>query len=164
MVVIEQFRLSRSQAAPGERVQATISWRNWQGATEREVIDVTLDPAWAGRHLEVILAPGRMLDELTGRPRMIAAAELRSFEAYLAALRDDRPADGVCLAIVQRAAVFSDQTAGTPEVPGSIERIARAADDARYRRREAVLPLWERHLLSGKLVNTVVRRSLTVLD
>ena len=133
-------------------------------ATEREVIDVTLDPAWAGRQLEVILAPGRMLDELTGRPRMIAAAELRSFEAYLAALRDDRPADGVCLAIVQRAAVFSDQTAGTPEVPGSIERIARTADDARYRRREAVLPLWERHLLPGKLVNTVVRRSLTVLE
>ena len=140
------------------------SWRNWQGATEREVIEVTLDPAWAGRQLEMILAPGRMLDELTGRPRMIAAAELRSFEAYLAALRDDRPADGVCLAIVQRAAVFSDQTAGTPEVPGSIERIARTADDARYRRREAVLPLWERHLLPGKLVNTVVRRSLTVLE
>ncbi|MFM7749864.1 MAG: hypothetical protein ACKPB0_05555, partial [Opitutaceae bacterium] len=163
-VVIEQFRLSRAQASPGERVQATVSWRNWQGATEREVIDLTLDPAWSGRQLEVILAPGRILDELTGRPRIIAAAELRSFEAYLAALRDDRPADGVCLAIVQRSAVFSDQTTGTPEIPGSIERIARAADDARYRRREAVLPLWERHLLPGRLVNAVIRRPLTVLE
>ncbi len=163
-VVIEQFRLSRSQAAAGERVQATVSWRNWQGTTEREVIDLPIDAAWAGRQLEVILAPGRMLDELTGRPRLIAAAELRSFEAYLAALRDDRPADGVSLAIVQRAAVFSDQTAGTPEIPGSIERIARGADDARYRRRDAVLPLWERHLLPGRLVNAVIRRPLLVLD
>lgn len=163
-VVIEQFRLSRGQAAPGERLQATVSWRNWQGATEREVIDLPLDPSWSGRQLEVILAPGRILDELTGRPRIIAAAELRSFEAYLAALRDDRPADGVCLAIVQRSTVFSDQTAGTPEIPGSIERIARASDDARYRRREAVLPLWERHLLPGRLVNAVIRRPLTVLE
>jgi len=163
-VVIEQFRLSRSQAAPGERVQATVSWRNWQGAAEREVIDLPVDPAWSGRQLEVVLAPGRVLDELTGRPRLIAAAELRSFEAYLAALRDDRPADGVCLAIVQRSALFSDQTAGTPEIPGSIERIARGADDARYRRRDAVVPLWERHLLPGRLVNTVIRRPLTVLE
>jgi hypothetical protein len=163
-VVIEQFRLSRAQAAPGERIQATVSWRNWQGATEREVIDLPLDPAWSGRQLEVILAPGRILDELTGRPRLIAAAELRSFEAYLAALRDDRPSDGVHLAIVQRSTVFSDQTAGTPEIPGSIERIARSADDARYRRREVVLPLWERHLLPGRLVNAVIRRPLTVLE
>ena len=163
-VVIEQFRLSRTQAAPGERVQATVSWRNWQGTTEREVIDLPLDPAWSGRQLEVILAPGRTLDELTGRPRLIAAAEIRSFEAYLAALRDDRPADGICLAIVQRSSVFSDQTSGTPEIPGSIERIARGADEARYRRRDAVLPLWETHLLAGRLVNAVIRRPLTVLE
>jgi hypothetical protein len=65
---------------------------------------------------------------------------------------------------VQRSAVFSDQTAGTPEIPGSIERIARTADDARYRRREAALPLWERHLLPGRLVNAVIRRPLTVLE
>ena len=107
-------------------------------------------------------APGR--DSYLKIPRLIAAAELRSFEAYLAALRDDRPADGVCLAIVQRSALFSDQTAGTPEIPGSIERIARGADDARYRRRDAVVPLWERHLLPGRLVNTVIRRPLTVLE
>ena len=40
------------------------------------------------------------------------------------------PSTSSTCAIVQRAAVFSDQTAGTPEVPGSIERIARTADDA----------------------------------
>jgi hypothetical protein len=163
-VTLDLFQLSRAQATAGQIVQATVAWRDWQGAAHRETIDIAIDPAWAGRQLEVILAPGRALDELTGRPRLIAAAELRSFAAYLDAIRDDRPNDGVCLAVVQRTTLFSDQTVATPEVPGSIERIARGADEARFRRRDALLPLWEKHLLGGKLLNTVVRRSLTVLE
>jgi hypothetical protein len=163
-VTLDLFQLSRAQAAPGQTVQAIIGWRDWQGAAHRETIDLPIDPSWAGRQLEVVLASGRALDELTGRPRMIAAAELRSFEAYLAAIRDDRPTDGVCLAVVQRATLFSDQTVGSPEVPGSIERIARAADETRFRRREALLPLWEKHILPGKLLITLMRRPLTVLE
>ncbi len=163
-VTLDQFQLSRTQAAPGQILQVTLAWRDWQGAAQREVIDLPIDGAWAGRQLEVILAPGRALDELTGRPRVVAAAELRSFEAYLRALRDDRATDGIYVAVVQRAALFSDQTVATPEVPGSIERIARAADETRFRRREALLPLWEKHLLPGKLLSTVVRRPLTVLE
>ena len=122
------------------------------------------DPKWAGRQLEVILAPGRALDQLTGRPRVIAAAELRSFDAYLAAMRDDRPGDGVFIAVVERANIFTDQTVATAEAPGSIERIARGADEARFRRREAVLPLWEKHLQPGKLFNTIIRRPLVVTE
>ena len=163
-VTLDLFQLSRTHASAGQIVQATIGWRDWQGSAHRETIDLAIDPAWAGRQLEVILAPGRALDELTGRPRIIAASELRSFEAYLAAMRDDRPTDGVCLAVVQRAALFSDQTVATPEVPGSIERIARTADEARFRRRDGLLPLWEKHLLSGKLTNAIIRRPLTVVD
>ncbi len=158
-VTLEQFRLSRSQAPGGTVVQATLAWRDWQGASHVEVIDLPLDRAWLGKSLEVILAPGRALDELTGRPRLISPSELRSFDAYLAAMRDDRPADGVCLAIVERTSINSDQTvAVTVETPGSFERIARAADESRFRRRDAVLPLWERHLLPGKLLPPVVRR------
>ena len=123
-----------------------------------------MDPAWIGKQLEVVLAPGRAMDELTGRPRQIAASELRSFEAYLAAMRDNRPSDGVCLAVVERAALFSDQTVATPDAPGSIERIARGADEARFHKREAMMPLWERHLLGGKLFGSVVRRPLQVVD
>lgn len=163
-VTLDQFQLSRTQVSAGQVVQATIAWRDWQGAAHRETIDVPINPAWAGLQLEVILAPGRALDELTGRPRVVAASELRSFEAYIAAMQDDRPTDGVCLAVVQRAALFSDQTVATPEVPGSIERIARAADESRFRRRVALLPVWEKHLLTGRLFNNVVRRSLTVLE
>jgi hypothetical protein len=104
------------------------------------------------------------MDELTGRPKVISASELRSFDAYLAAIRDDRPTDGVSLAVVERSALFTDQTVATPDAPGSIERIARAADEARFHRREAMVPLWEKHLLDGKLLNAVVRRPLNVVD
>jgi hypothetical protein len=163
-VTLDQFTLSRTTAPGGSTVQASIAWRDWQGDAHRETIDLVLDHAWTGKQLEVILAPGRALDEMTGRPRVIAASELRSFEAYLAAMREDRPTDGVCIAIVERTSLFSDQTVATPDAPGSIERIARASDEARFRRRNAVLPLWEKHILTGKLLNTIVRRPLQVVE
>ena len=89
---------------------------------------------------------------------------MRSFEAYLAAMRDDRPGDGVCIAVVEKTSLFSDQTVATPDAPGSIERIARASDGSRFRKRDSLLPLWERHLLGGKLLTTIIRRPLTVVD
>jgi hypothetical protein len=93
---------------------------------------------------------------------VISAASLRSFDAYLAALRDDRPNDGLCIAVVEKTEMFSDQTDTMPDTPGSIERIARAADEARFQKREALLPLWERHVLDGKLSGVIVRRPLRV--
>lgn len=163
-VTLDMFQLSRTTVSGGQTIQATLAWRDWQGDAHRETVDLPIDPAWNGKQLEVILAPGRALDEMTGRPRVISASELRSFEAYLAAMRDDRPTDGVSIAVVEKAALFSDQTVATPEAPGSIERIARGADEARFRRRDALLPLWEKHMLDGKLLNAVVRRPLTVVD
>jgi hypothetical protein len=163
-VTVDLFQLSRTTARAGETVQATLGWRDYQGASHRETIDLSIDARWAGKQLEVILAPGRALDELTGRPRLIAASELRSFDAYLAAIRDDRPTDGLSLAIVEKTELFSDQTVTTPDAPGSIERIARAADEARFHTREAVLPLWERHLLVGKLAAAVIRRPLRIVE
>ena len=70
----------------------------------------------------------------------------------------------MCLAVVEKTALFSDQTVATPEAPGSIERIARASDEARFRKRDALLPLWEKHLLGGKLLTSIVRRPLNVVD
>ncbi len=163
-VTLDLFQVSRTTARAGQALQVTIAWRNWQGEAHRETVELNIDPAWVGRQLEVVLAPGRALDELTGRPRVIAASELRSFEAYLAAMRDERPTDGVCLAVVEKTSLFSDQTVATPETPGSIERIARSADESRFRRRDALLPLWEKHLLPGKLLGAVIRRPLTVVE
>jgi hypothetical protein len=163
-ITLELFHLSRSAARVGEKVQATIAWRDFQGDTHRELIDLVIDPAWAGKQLEIVLAPGRALDELTGRPRAVSPSQLRSFDAYLAAMRDERAADGLYLVIAEKSSFFTDESTATPDTPGSIERIARAADEARFRKREALLPLWEQRLLSGKLATTTLRRSLTVVD
>jgi hypothetical protein len=163
-ITLDVFQISRATARAGDTVQATLGWRDFQGATHRETIDVPIDPDWAGKQLEVVLAPGRAMDELTGRPRLIAASELRSFDAYLTAIRDNRPNDGFCLAVVEKTDLFSDQTVATPDAPGSIERIAHAADEARFHNRDAVLPLWERHLLAGKLATAVVRRPLRIVE
>ncbi|MCX6954318.1 MAG: hypothetical protein NTV51_19375, partial [Verrucomicrobia bacterium] len=116
LVVIEQFQLSRASARAGDTVQVTLSWRDFQGASHREIINLAIDAAWAGKRLEVVLAPGRALDEFTGRPRMISASELRSFGAYIAAIGDDRPNDGLCLAAVHQAyrSAGRDITSGLP--------------------------------------------------
>jgi len=164
VVTIDQFRLSRSRARPGDTVQAQLTWRDYQGADHTEVIAIPIDSAWAGKNLEVVLAPGAALDELTGRPRVIAAAQLRSFDAYLAAMRDDRPTDGACVAVLEAAALFSDQTDSTPELPASLARIAAAADQARFQQHPANFALWEGHYLPGKLIGTVVRRPLQVTN
>ncbi len=163
-VTIDLFQLSRSTARAGDTITATLAWRDFQGEAHREIITLPIAAAWAGKTLDVILAPGSTLDELAGRPSVISAASLRSFDSYLAAMRDDRPRDGLSLAIVEKSALFSDETASTPEIPGSIERIARAADEARFQTRNAVVPLHERHLLPGKLATLMIRRPLRVTD
>ncbi|WP_044891865.1 SpoIVB peptidase S55 domain-containing protein [Opitutus terrae] len=161
-VTLELFQLSRSAARAGEVVQATLAWRDFQGEARRQTVDIPIDPSWTGRDLEVVLAPGRVLDEMSGRPRVLQAAQLRSFDAYLAALRDSRAADGLCLAVVEKTRLFTDQTSGTPDAPASIERIARAADEARFNHVDALVPLWESHVLHGKLSSATLRRSLKV--
>lgn len=163
-VTLELFQLSRSTARAGETVQATLAWRDFQGEARRQTVDIPVDAAWTGREVEVILAPGRVLDELAGRPRVLSAAQLRSFDAYLAALRDSRAADGLCLAVVEKTRLFTDQTRATPDAPSSIERIARAADEARFNQVDALVPLWESHVLHGKLSNATLRRGLKVVE
>ncbi len=163
-ITLELFQLSRSTARAGDTVQATLSWRDYQGDAHRQTFDIPVDPTWAGKSIEVILAPGRVLDELSGRPRMIAAAQLRSFDAYLAAMQDNRPADGLSLAVVEKTHLFTDETNATPDAPSSIERIARAADEARFNELDALAPLWEQHVLDGKLASVTLHRSLHVVE
>jgi hypothetical protein len=163
-VTVEQFQVSRSVVRAGETLQATLGWRDFQGAEENVSIDIPVDPSWAGRILEVIVAPGRVLDELTGHGHVFRAGQLRSFGAYLDALRDNRPEDGLCIAVVEKSALFFDQAVATPDTPASIERIAAAADSARFQKREALVPLWETHVLSGKVSFTSFHRTVRVVE
>ncbi len=161
---VELFQVSRSSASAGETITATIRWRGFQGERTTERIDLPVPAAWTGKELEVILASGRQLDELTGRPRVVNVSQLRSFDNYLTFLRDARDTDGLFLAVVEKATLFADQTATTVELPGSFERIARAADSSRYTRREASVPLFEQHVLPGRLFTALIRRPLKVAD
>jgi len=163
-VTVDLFQLSRNSAQAGGTVTAQLTWRDFQGAEHFDTVAIPVDPSWIGKDLEVVLAPGQIMDTLTGRPRQISAASLRSFDAYLAAMRQDRATDGFCLAVVERSPLFTDQTASTAELPASMVRVAAAADESRFQQHTALLPLWESHVLTGKVGNVVVRRALQVVD
>lgn len=162
--VVELMQVSRTSAAPGERVDVTVGWRGFQLESETETRTVAIPAEWAGRELEVVLTTGPELDELTGRSRTVQVAQLRSFEEYISVLREFRRSDGLYLAVVEKARLLTDQRATTQDMPGSLERIARSADEMRFQRRDAIKPLWEQHLLPGRLFNVVVRRPLAVSD
>lgn len=162
--VLDSFQLSRSIAHAGETIDATVTWRDWQGAAHRDIISFKVDSRWIGKTLDVVLTTGRALDDMTGRPRSMPAAQLRSFDAYLAALRDDRRTDGIYLAVVEKSPIFTDQASPTLEMPGTFERIARTSDDSRYQKRDAAVPLWETHLLAGKLLSVQTTRSFQAVE
>ena len=84
--------------------------------------------------------------------------------SYLEALRDSRPTDGLCLAVVEKTRLFTDQTNATRDTPSSIERIARAADEARFNQLDALVPLWETHVLDGKLSSVTLHRPLKIVE
>lgn len=161
---LENMIVSRTAAAPGETLQVTLSWRGYQRPAETTTVAVPVDPSWTGRELELLVAPGRALDEMTGRSRIIPVVQLRSFDDYTDALLDLRETDGLYLAVVERTALFLDQMQGTVQLPGSLERIARAADESRFQRREALTALWEQRLLPGTLFTSSLRRPLRVTD
>jgi hypothetical protein len=159
---VELLQLSRTQAVPGEALTASLTWRGYQRGTSTEYFEIPVPPEWAGKDVEIILATGPALDDLTGRSRNVPVAQLRSFEEYLSGLRNARAADGLYLAVVEKTRLFGDQRALTAELPGSMERIARGADSSRFHRRDAVLPLWETRVLPGRLFNGVIRKPMTV--
>jgi hypothetical protein len=163
-ITLDRFVLSRATVAPGAALTAELAWRDAQGRNAHLSVPVPVASEWSGRTLEVVLAPGRVLDELTGRPRSVPAAELRSLAAYLRFLQAERRRDGLFIAVLQRATLLTDQTRPTIDTPASLERIARTADDTRYQRRENSVVLWETHVLPEKLSPAVFRRALVVAE
>lgn len=161
---VEQMLVSRTSAAPGERVDLTVGWRGFQRESETEQVSLNIPRDWAGKELEVILTTGPALDEMTGRQHAVPVAQLRSFEEYISALRSFRASDGLYFAVIEKARLMTDQRATTQDMPGSLERIARSADEARFQRRDAFTPLWEQRVLPGRLFNILVRRPLNITD
>jgi hypothetical protein len=163
-VTIEQFQVSRTLVRAGETFQVTLGWRNFQGAEDSKTVDIAVDPTWTGKTLEVIVAPGRVLDELTGHGHMFRPGQLRSFDAYVDAMKGGRPEDGLCIAVVEKSSLFFDQAVSTPDAPASIERIASASDSARYQKRDELIPLWETRILQGKVSFTDFHKTVRVVE
>ncbi len=161
---VEQLQVSRTTAAPGETITISVNYRGFQADQFHETYSLVIPPEWNGKDLEVVLASGPQMDALTGKPRTLTVNQLRDFDEYLAVLRQTRETDGLYLAVVERAALFTDNRVQTVDLPGSFERIARTSDASRYQRRDAAVPLYEQHVLPGRLFNAHLRRSLKIAD
>lgn len=162
--IVEQLQVSRTSAAPGEHVDLGLGWRGYQRPPAMESLGLDIPREWAGKELEVIVTTGPSLDEITGRSRSVSAAQLRGFEEYVAALREFRRSDGLYVTIAEKTRLLTDQRDTTAEMPGSLERIARAADETRFQRRDVYEPLWEKHILAGTLFNIQIRKPLNITD
>lgn len=164
LTTLETMQLSRSHVTPGDTLHITLGWRDFQGTTDREILSLTVPSDWRGKSLAVIATNGRELDKLTGRAGVIAAAQLRGFDAYLDFVRQARANDGLAIAVVETATLFVDQTAVTRDLPGSLARIARGSDQNRYQIRQAAATLWEQQVLPGRVVPGLLRQTFTVGD
>jgi hypothetical protein len=163
-VTVEQFQVSRALVRAGETFQVTLGWRNFQGSSETTTVDVPVDPGWAGKSLEVLAVPGRILDQLTGHARQFKAGQLRSFDAYLDSVRANRSDDGLYVAVVDRSSLLLDQATSSPDTPASFARIAGQADPSRFQRRDALESLWETRILKGKVTFTDFHKTIKVVE
>jgi len=163
VLIIDQFVLERPEVAPGDRLRIAVAARGFQQESQKRIIEIPIDSSWAGKNLEVILADGPKLDELTGRPRTLSLSGMRDFQRLVNYVRSLRPTDGIYLAVVEAGSVIADQQDNARNYPGSVERIVRGADEARFERREAVFPLWETQLFPGTVTDFILRKPLKVL-
>lgn len=161
---LDNIQLSRSRVGVGEEVSVGLHLRDFQSAPLRETLTLAIPAAWAGRKLEVIVAPGPALDKLAGEQDRFAVSQIRDFDAYLGALQRQRRSDGLYIAVVEAVDAVVDQTNATLELPGSLERVARTADPARFQRHRIQEPLWEQHVFAGRIVPSLQRRPLVVAD
>ncbi len=161
---LEYVQLSRAVLAPGEQLDVTLGWRDYQGEPSQEIVHIPVPADWQGRALELVVTNGPSLDQLTGRANAITAAQIRGFAALLELVRNSREPDGLYLAVVESARLFIDQASATRDLPASFERIATKSDEARYYSRPAIVPLWETHELPGRLIPGTIRRPFRVAD
>ncbi len=161
---LDIVQVSRRTVPAGESVDVSLTLRDYQGTPSRHVVNVPIPSAWIGRALDIVVASGTELDRLTGLAEAYSVQQIRTIDAYLDALQRERRTDGLYIAVVEKNAAFIDQTTPTYELPGSMERIARGSDEARFQRREVHTAIWEQHVFPGKLIGAAVRRPLVVTE
>jgi hypothetical protein len=161
---LDLIQVSRSRLQPGDDLLVTLTTRDYQGEPVRETVTIPVSAQWLGKRLELLVMRGDALERVTGRADSVTVSQIRSFDSYLDLVSDKRRDDGLYVVVAERASGFVDQTELTLDYPGSVERIARGSDETRFQKRDILVPLWEKHLLPGKLIDAAHRRPLQVSE
>ena len=161
---LDNVQVSHQIVSSGGEVVVTISLRNFQGQPARELITIPIDSSWIGEKLEIVVSDGSSLDNLTGAQRSFPVSQIRDFDAYLNAIRNQRRMDGIFISVLRMSDLFLDQTQVTHQLPSSFARIAQLADRARFSQKVAREVLWQTHIQPDKLVTGLVRKPLVVSD
>ncbi len=161
---LDNVTISRREVAVGASFEVGLTLRDFQSAPLRQRVTIPVPASWAGKNLEVIVAPGPIIDTLEIGQDSFPVNQIRNFDAFIDVLSRQRRTDGLYVTVVEKADAFVDQTAVTLELPGSLARVARSSDAARYRERRVREILWSTHVLPGRLVSSVERRYLKVVD
>jgi len=159
---LDQFQPSLTRAQAGDSVAFSFTGRDHQGAALNETVRCDVPTSWVGRSLELVVMNGRELDRLTGQAATLVSTDLRSFAAYLSALRATRQPDGLYVAVVERANALLDQNNRLVDAPGSIERITQGNTNTRYGRQNIAVSLWEDRVFADRLMSANVKRSFSV--
>lgn len=159
---LDNVRLSHRNIRLDEVLEVQVMLRDFQSQAFTETIRIAMQEAWAGRDLEILVTNGATLDLTAGGQRTYPVSQIRDLGAYIDVLRAQRRPDGVYVAVVTTSATFLDQTALTPELPGSLARIARHSDEARYAQRKTREVLWSAHLLPDRLVPGAISQRFRV--
>ena len=159
---LDNVRLSHRTIPSADVLEVVVSFRDFQSRPLVQSITIPMQSDWVGRQLEVLVTNGSTLDLMAGGQRTYPVSQIREFTAYLDVLREQRKPDGVYVAVVTTSEVFMDQTAMTPELPGSLARIARNSDEARFTERKTREVLWETHALPDRLVPGAISQRFIV--
>jgi len=161
---LDLIQVSRTRLRPDDDLLVTLTVRDYQGAPTRETVSIPVPAAWLGKRLELCVMNGEALERVTGHSDRASISQIRSFDSYLDLMNTRRPADGLYIVVAERATALVDQTELTIGYPGSVERIARGSDETRFQKRAVLVPLWEKRLFPGKLIDASNRRALQVSE
>ncbi|MDX2186843.1 MAG: hypothetical protein SFV32_07925 [Opitutaceae bacterium] len=161
-LTLDTVQADTYQPIAGDTVRIALGTRGTEGSTPSAEVEIHVPGDWAGRKLDLVVTTGPMLDRLSGRADAVPPSQIRDLESLVSWQNDNRREDGVYVAVVERSEALLDETEVWEQAPGSIERIARKADDARFAKREILVPLWSQHVLEGHLVDALVRRPFQV--
>ena len=159
---LDNVRLSHRTISSTESLEVVVNLRDFQSQPLKPTLLNPIQSDWVDRKLEVLVTNGSTLDLMTGGQRTYPVSQIRKFSAYLDVLRAQRRPDGVYIAVVTTSEVFMDQTAVTTELPGSLARIARNSDEARFIERKTREVLWETHALPDRLVPGAISQRFIV--